>query len=484
MNIIPFDLFQNNIPRDIEYIARTLNQKGFEVFLVGGAVRDMVLAEGYNKANLKNSDFDFTTNAKPEEVILMFNKKGKEKVFTIPTGIAHGTVTIVIFRDNTPHHYEITTYRVDHEYIDGRHPVSVHYSNSLLEDLSRRDFTINALAYDVFKKEIIDPFGGLTDLKNKVIRTVGEPLLRFQEDGLRPIRACRLAAQLEFKIEQNVLDAIPGVHHVISKVSAERVHDELIKLMKARLPSIGLEYMRTTGILNLFMPELLEGYEVYQNEFHKYDVYHHNIYSCDAVNPSKPLVRLAALLHDIGKPRAKKYAEESGNGNVFYNHEVIGEKITERILRRLKFSNHEVRTIKKLVKLHMFYYTDEWSDGAVRRFLRKLNADSIELEDLFELRKADRIGSGMRTGEADILDKFKKRIQKVIEEDNALKVTDLDINGHDIMNHFKIGPSKLIGEMLEYMLQKVLDNPELNEKEKLLKIGEDFIKKFSNEVKK
>ncbi len=480
---LPMDLFQDKIPEDLLYISEKLKSKGFEVFLVGGAVRDIILAGSPEKASLKDSDFDFTTNATPQQVMALFQKKGKERVFTVPTGLLHGTVTVVINKNGQANNYEVTTYRIDKDYKDGRHPSSIQFSASLIEDLGRRDFTINALAYDILEKKLIDPFHGLTDLKKGLIQTVGNPMDRFKEDGLRPIRACRFASQLNFKIDGSTLNAILKTLNTIKMVSYERVHDELFKLMKSTKPSVGIEYMRTAGILNLFMPELLEGYQMDQNEFHKYDVYYHNLYTCDAVSPKKPLVRMAGLFHDIGKPRAQNYASANGNGNVFYNHEVIGEKITERILKRLKFSNNDLKKIKKLVKLHMFYYTEEWSDGAVRRFLRKLENDSIELADLFELRKADRIGSGMRVGEADILDKFKRRIDAIIKEDNALKVTDLDINGYEIMRKFNIEPSRTIGEMLEYMLQKVMDNPDLNKKEKLYELGGEFLNKKDTSAK-
>jgi poly(A) polymerase/tRNA nucleotidyltransferase (CCA-adding enzyme) len=331
------------------------------------------------------------------------------------------------------------------------------------------------MAYEAVSQKLYDPFNGLKDIENKIIQTVGSPIDRFREDGLRPIRACRFAAQLEFSIHPDTLKAITETLDVIGKVSMERIHDELMKLMKAKKPSTGFEYLRQTGVLRLIMPELLEGYQVMQNEYHKYDVYYHNLYTCDAVSRDYPLVRFAAIVHDIGKPRAKNYAALSGNGNVFYNHEVIGERMADRILKRLKFSNSDSSIIKKLVKIHMFYYTEEWTDGAVRRFLRKMEGDMEMLEYLFLLRKADRIGSGMKQGESEILEKFKKRIDIIIKADNALKVTDLDINGDEIMDYFHLKPSKTIGDMLEYMLERVLDNPEYNVKEKLYELGEEFL---------
>ncbi|MCX7821388.1 MAG: HD domain-containing protein [Brevinematales bacterium] len=466
------DLFPSGIPEDIVYIVEQFIKNNYEIYLVGGAVRNLIL---YGDKNI-NWDFDFTTNATPEEVIKLFKKN--KKVFTVPTGIAHGTVSVVFHKENGNVAYEITTYRTEDIYEDGRHPKKVNFSKSLIEDLSRRDFTINSIAYQPIEKFIVDPFEGIKDLKRKIIKTVGNPVERFSEDGLRPIRACRIAAQLDFEIEKETFEAIPKTLEVTKKVSMERVREEFMKLLKtSEKPSIGIELMRESGILELFMPELLEGFKIEQNEFHKYDIYYHNLYSCDAVTKERPLVRLAALLHDIGKARAKSYAIKNGIGNVFYNHEVIGERITEKIMKRLKFSNADIHYVKKLVRLHMFYYTEEWTDGAVRRFLRKFDGDENFLKDLFELRKGDRLGSGMKDKDAEILEKFRRRINKIVAEDNALKVTDLDINGYEIMERFNIPPSRTIGEMLEYMLEKVLDNPELNKKEKLFEIGKEFLEK-------
>jgi poly(A) polymerase/tRNA nucleotidyltransferase (CCA-adding enzyme) len=476
MKLTQIDLFKNGLPEDICAIAKKMKENDFEIYLVGGAVRNLILSDKRPKGFFRNFDFDFTTNARPEEVISLFKEKGKSSIFTVPTGLAHGTVTVVIEKDGVFHHYEITTYRLESQYEDGRHPEKISFSNSLEEDLSRRDFTINALAYDVFEKTLFDPFDGLGDLEKELIRTVGNPLERFREDGLRPIRACRFAAMLDFQIEEETLKSIRASFDTVTKVSLERVHDELLKLMKSEKPSIGIEYLRITGLLELFIPELMEGYQVYQNEFHKHDIYYHNLYTCDAVFKEKPLIRLAGLFHDIGKARAKSYALASGNGNVFYNHEIIGERMADKIMKRLKFSNQDIRYVKNLVKLHMFYYTEEWTDGAVRRFLKKMEGDSGFLKDLFELRKADRIGSGMKSGEAEILEKFKRRINVVTEADSALKVTDLNINGYDIMQKFNLKPSRMIGEMLEFMLERILDQPELNNQESLFELGEEFLR--------
>lgn len=308
---ISLKLFPTKVPEQLMLITRILQENGFDAYLVGGAIRDLILKPDQTD-HVK--DFDFATNADPVSVQKLFKQKGYA---TVPTGIKHGTITVII----QDIHYEITTYRIDGDYSDGRRPDSVVFSSSIIEDLSRRDFTINAMAYDLVNESLLDPFNGFEDLKKKIIRTVGDPISRFQEDGLRPIRACRFAAVLQFEIETQTFEAIAQTLDIVKNVSMERVHDELFKLMAAPLPSVGLEYMRKSGILPLFIPELLEGYNIPQNEFHKYDIYYHNLYACDAAPSHLPLIRFAALFHDIGKARAKEYALKVGNGNVFYNHD-------------------------------------------------------------------------------------------------------------------------------------------------------------------
>lgn len=474
--IIEKDIFKDRLPEGVITICQTLKQNGFEAYLVGGAIRDILYFKDFDRLS-ELMEFDFATDATPKEVMQIFNRK---KLFTVPTGLKHGTVTVVINGVN----YEITTYRVDGKYSDGRRPDSISYSKSIYEDLSRRDFTINALAYDVIEKKLLDPFNGLSDLKKKIIRTVGNPVERFSEDGLRPVRACRFSAYLNFKIEKETFEAISATLDIIQKVSTERIRDEFFKLMKSDKPSIGIENIRKSGILNIFIPELLEGFEVEQNEFHRYDVYTHNILACDYASKEFPLVRFAALLHDLGKPRSKDFALKQGNGNVFYNHEIIGAKMAWKILKRLKFSNHDREYVLRLIRMHMFYYTDDWTDGAVRRFLRKIDGDMEFLEALFELRKADRVASGMKKGEGAVLERFKKRIEKIIEQDNAFKVTDLDINGNIIMEHFSLKAGPVIGQILEFMLETVIDYPKLNNREDLLKIGEKFVSENKNKLTK
>ncbi|MCG8569472.1 MAG: CCA tRNA nucleotidyltransferase [Spirochaetes bacterium] len=444
------------IPATVKKITKIFKEHQFEIYLVGGALRDQLLKE-------KNLDFDFTTDARPEEVMQLFSH-------VIPVGVEHGTV-LVLFEDQQ---FEITTFRTEGKYSDHRRPDSVEFVRSLEEDLKRRDFTINAFAYDLIHNKFMDLFEGKKDLKNKLIRAIGKPEERFAEDALRMMRACRFAARLEFVIEEKTLAAMEQNAHLIKEISAERIRDELIKLMKAPRPSVGIEYMRVTGLLEHIMPELLEGYLVDQNRFHQFDVYHHNLYSCDGGPADNHIVRFAALLHDVAKPHTRQLNDDK-EGHSFYNHEIIGARVAKKILRRLKFSNEEIAKITHLIKHHMFYYTDEWTDGAIRRFLRNVGIEN--LPDLFQLRDADRFGNGKKIGIPQVFLDFRKRIEEILEIDNALKVTDLKINGHILMTALELKPSPLIGEILNYLLENVLDHPEYNEEEKLLELAKEYYEK-------
>lgn len=439
-----------NIPGDfyvpLDSFVKTFHENGFECFLVGGSVRDLIL--GFDIY-----DYDFATNARPEQVMKLFKR-------VIPTGVKHGTVTVLV----QGMEFEVTTYRADGKYFDGRRPESVYFASTLEEDVIRRDFTINGLALDTRTNEIIDHVNGLSDIKDGIIRTIGNPDERFREDGLRTYRACRLASRLNFIIEEKTFDSIKQALDVAAMVSVERVRDELLKLLDTEKPSVGFEYMRKSGLLNNCLPELAQAYSVEQNRFHTYDIYYHSIYSCDAAPQGNPLVRLAALFHDIGKVQTKKMGDEGDY--TFYNHEVIGARIVRRIMKRLKFSNTEIDQVNNLVINHMFHYTNEWTDGAVRRFMRKVGVEN--LPDLFTLREADRSGNGSRFGVPEPIKKLQERIGSILEAENAITVTDLDINGNIIMDAFDLKPGQVIGKILKELLELVLDNPEINDRDILL----------------
>ncbi len=472
LGIKNIDMYKIKLNKNVEKLSSIFYKNGYKIFLVGGSIRDSLLKNEIN-------DFDFATDATPEEMIAIFPN-------VIPVGIEHGTVMILLNGES----FEVTTFRTDGKYSDFRRPDSVNFVKSIDEDLKRRDFTINGFAYDIVNKKLIDNFDGISDLKNGKIRAIGDPLERFNEDPLRMIRACRFASKLSFEIDQDTLDGITVLAYLIKNISPERIRDELIKIMESDKPSIALEYLRVTGLMKIILPELLEGYGVNQNKFHKFDVYYHNIYSCDAAPKDDYAIRLAALFHDIAKPITKKGKqdereenndEETENPlnqeNSFYNHEIVGAKVSYRILKRLKFSNDDIKKITHLVKYHMFYYTDEWTDGAVRRFIRNVGVENME--DLFILRNADRVGNGTKQGESKHFLDFKDRIKAIIDEDAAFKITDLNIDGNDIMSSLKIKSGPLIGEILNYLLELVLDNPEYNNREKLLSLAIDYYNKKS-----
>lgn len=436
-----------NIREDIHELVKRFHKNGYECYLVGGSVRDLIMGKSV-------LDYDFATDAHPEEVMKIFRR-------VIPTGIKHGTVSVIIKGKS----FEVTTYRSDGEYIDCRRPESVSFSKTLEEDVKRRDFTINGLAYDFINDEVIDFVGGIGDIERRVVRTIGNPILRFSEDGLRPYRACRFAAKLNFTIEEESFRSIEETLSIAKRVSKERIRDELIKLIATEKPSIGFEYLRKSGLLRLFLPELVNCYGVEQNKYHLYDIYYHSLYSCDAIPGVDPIIKLAALLHDIGKMTTKRMGDDADY--TFYNHEVIGAKITKKIMKRLKFSNEEISRVSNLILNHMFHYIDEWTDGAVRRFMRKVALEN--LNDLFLLRLADRRGNGMRDGLPAPIHDLIKRIEKVIEDENAITVKDLDINGYVIMEEFKLKPGPQIGKILNGLLEMVLDCPEMNQRTILIK---------------
>lgn len=443
------------IPVTIKNFAKVFHKQGYQLFLVGGALRDNLLGG-------ENTDYDFATDALPEDVMKIFRH-------VVPVGIAHGTV-LVLFEGGE---FEVTTFRTEGTYSDNRRPDKVTFVPTIEEDLKRRDFTINAFAYDVTGNKFIDNFNGKEDLKKQVIRAIGKPEERFDEDALRMLRACRFASKLDFTIDEPTLEAITAKADLIKNISVERIRDELIKIMKSGKPSIAIEYMRVSGLLKHILPDLLDGYKVDQNRFHKFDVYHHNLYSCDAAPADNVIVRFAALFHDIAKPRTRRAKEDDENS--FYNHEIIGGRMAYRILKGLKFSNDQVNRITHLIKHHMFYYTHEWTDGAVRRFIRKVGIE--QMSDLFLLRDADRAGNGTKQGIPKAFLDFKDKIEEILEKDSVLKVTDLKINGNDLMVTLQLKPGPMIGEILNHLLELVLDNPELNTEEELFESAKEYYAK-------
>lgn len=456
------------IPDILKKMNEIFAQHGYKAYLVGGAVRDMLMGK-------EPHDWDVTTDATPEQVMSIFRK-------VIPTGIAHGTVTVHFMKNEI----EVTTFRTESDYSDGRHPDKVEYTGNIEEDLSRRDFTINAIASYLGDGTITDPFHGRDDIKRKVIRTVGNPLERFSEDGLRPVRAVRFSAQLGFEIERETLKAIsePEILKKTSGISLERFRDELLKLMKAEKPSAGLKLMEDSGILDIFIPEFKKCRGCIQGDFrgyHQFDVLDHLFYACDGAPASKQNVRLAALFHDIGKPDVKRVIPTpQGDQFTFYNHEAKSQQITKEILFRLKFSNAEISNICHLVVNHMFNYTQDWTDAAVRRFLAKIHEEN--LEDLYDLRLADIYGMnnapvrGQDSRTIALLNELKDRISKETEKNSVLSLKQLAVNGKDLMKN-GISAGKDLGFVLNQLLETVLEDPSQNEKEQLIKIALNIYKK-------
>ena len=444
------------VPADVVELCQKLRDGGFEAWVVGGAVRDLLRGAAAK-------DFDVATSAQPADVTRIFGRKR-----TIPTGEKHGTVTVLTERGGEKQHVEVTTYRGEGAYSDGRRPDAVVFVRTLDEDLKRRDFTMNAIAYDPLADALVDPYGGQRDLAARVIRAVGDPLERFLEDGLRAMRAVRFAAQLEFAIDPPTERAIPDAIEVFRKVSAERVRDELVKILGAKKPSIGLELMRTTGLLAASIPELLEGVGMHQNRFHAHDVWHHTLAAVDAteLGGDPPwLVRFAALLHDVAKPRTAAPKEDSPSENTFYRHESVGAAMAEEICRRLKLANAERDTIVNLVGNHMFWYTPEWSDGTVRRFISRVGVE--HLDALFALRAGDVRARGHAEEPGVEIDELKARAAAEIAKDAALKITDLAVGGADVMEVLGCKPGPIIGDVLRALLERVLDDDTLNTREQL-----------------
>jgi len=618
----------NSIPDYIVFVGEELQKNCFEAFLVGGCVRDILL-------NRKPGDFDIATNAYPEEIIKIFSK-------SIPTGAKFGTITVVVPDGNGENFsVQITTYRSEEDYFGARWPSKVNFTRNIKDDLSRRDFTINALAINlqefdntnVTNKEIIfDLFGGLKDLDLKIIKTVGDPIERLSEDGLRSVRACRLASQLEFSIELNTFEAIKQTLHITKQISVERFREEFEKLIyKSSKPSVGLRLMYECGILQIFIPELCECVGIVQPKFHVDDVFEHSLKTLDiapdeikiaallhdiakprcktedekgihfyghdilgaqmseeilkrlrfpnhVINEVKTLIRwhmfsfeaikqtlhitkqisverfreefekliyksskpsvglrlmyecgilqifipelcegvgvvqpqfhvddvfehslktldiapdevkIAALFHDVAKPRCKT---EDEKGIHFYGHDILGAQMSEEILKRLRFPNHVINEVKTLIRWHMFYYPSAdwrenknektehlhgWSDSAIRRLINNVGGVKM-IDKLLKLRIADAYANPKSDFNPSEIEALSQRIADVLKKSTALTIKDLDINGKDLMENFQLKPGKQIGEILRYLLDKVIEEPGLNKKLDLLRLAKDFIEK-------
>ncbi|MEW5907900.1 MAG: CCA tRNA nucleotidyltransferase [Patescibacteria group bacterium] len=458
-----------NIPKIIIEIIEKLKKNGFEAYLVGGCVRDLVL-------HVKPKDWDITTNAQPEEIQRFFSKTVYENKF--------GTVAVINENiiDETLKVIEITPYRLESKYSDKRHPDSVSFTQNLEDDLKRRDFTVNALAYDIDSHETIDLFEGQKDLNAQIIRAVGNPQDRFNEDALRILRAIRLAAELDFKIEKKIEQAIKKQANFLEEISKERIRDEFIKIIISKKPVWALEKMRELGVLKYMIPELEEGFDVQYKRLQKFTIWEHNLKALNhAVKNNWPLeIRLSALLHDVGKPATRQWDKEK-NDWTFYGHEVIGAKMSIKILSRLKFSKRTIDRVFKLVRYHLFFSdTEKITLSAVRRIVRNVGPENIW--DLMKVRFADRIGMGRPKESPYRLRKYESMIEEAMRA--PLSVTMLKINGNDIMNLLKIKPGPKIGFILHSLLEETLEDPSKNTREYLQKRVLEFGKMSEKELEK
>ena len=464
------------IPKEVEFVIKELGKKGFEAYIVGGCVRDFLLeAAAQSKAlseprlaeaRREPEDWDVATSAKPEEIQKVFSESFYENKFltvTVQTGSKNPKLKEI----------EVTTYRSEAKYTDKRHPDEVKFAKTIEEDLARRDFTVNAIAIcltpGVKQVKIIDPFNGQKDLENKIIRAVGNAGERFSEDALRMMRAVRFATTLDgsasWRIEEKTKEAIKKNAPWLQAISKERIRDELMKIIMADRAAEGIELLRELRLLKYIIPELEEGCRVTQNKHHIYECYEHNLRSLDfaAKKNFNKQVRLAALFHDIGKPRAK---QGEGQDSTFYGHEITGAKMTTQILNRLKFPKKEIEQIVKLVRYHLFYYNvGEVSDSSVRRLVRQVGPENME--ELLQVRMADRIGSGVPKAEPYKLRHLKYIIEKVSQDPISAKM--LKVSGNEVMKILGIQPGPKVGQILDVLLGYVLEDPKKNKKEFLEK---------------
>lgn len=449
-----------HIPAEVRQILSALTEAEFSAHLVGGCVRDLL-------CGIVPKDWDVATSAAPEDIQRIFPDSFYENDFGtvgVKTGAREPALAVV----------EVTPYRVETTYSDKRHPDKVTFTDSLERDLARRDFTINAMALEVqnFKIKnqndssnfkIIDQFGGREDLQKGIIRAVGKAEERFGEDALRLMRAARFAAELGFAIEAKTKTAIKKHAGLLEMVARERVRDEFLRMLESAHPDTGLELLRELGLLRFVAPELEEGVGVSQNLHHIYTVWEHNIRAMQYAAEQKwPIaVRMASLLHDVGKPRAKR---GKGRDSTFYGHEVVGAKMTAQILSRLRFSKEFTERITKLVRFHLFYYNvDEVTESSVRRLIREVGPE--DMNALIQVRMADRIGSGVPKAEPYKLRHFRFMVEKL--QRDPISVGMLKIDGNDIMQTTGLAPGPKVGQLLNILLDEVLDNPKCNTKAKL-----------------
>lgn len=439
------------LPKSVQEILEKFDKAGYEIYIVGGAVRDTLMGRLTN-------DWDFTTNATPEEILKV-----------VPGGLYNNEFGTVFTDnpDNPDRPHEITTFRTEAGYVDFRHPTKVAWGKSLKEDLARRDFTINAMAIEVKggRQELKDFYDGQKDIENKLIKTVGDPDERFGEDALRMMRAVRIASELGFLIEDTTFEAIKKNAPLINKIAKERVKEELFKLLASPNPYEGMLLFRSSGLMQEILPEMEKCFGVEQKSpgrHHIYDVGNHLLMSLKNCKSEDTITRFATLIHDIGKPQTYRKLE---NGTItFYNHEMVSTKIAENIADRLKFSKKEKDKFIILVRWHQFTVDEHQTDSAIRRILRNVGLENME--DMLALRVADRLGGGARETSWR-LEEFKARLIEVQKEPFSVK--DLKIDGNDVMKELNLKPGPEVGKILEKLFEGVVEKKIENNKEELLK---------------
>ncbi|GIW63779.1 MAG: HDIG domain-containing protein [Patescibacteria group bacterium] len=437
------------LPQYVNEFMLVFTQAGYEIYVVGGAVRDALLGKTVD-------NYDFTTNALPEQILKLFPDASYQNNY--------GTVLISHTLSNGKKIlFEVTTFRKESKYTDFRHPEEVVWADTLKEDLERRDFTINAMAFD--GKTIIDLFGGRQDLKNKIIRAVGDPDKRFSEDALRLIRAVRFASQLGFIIEPQTAESIKKNASLIKNISWERIRDEVLKILSSDYPYEGVMFLHNLNLLVQILPEVEQAFSVEQkspNRHHIYDVGTHLLMSLKNCRKKDPILRFAVLLHDIGK--IKTYAKDEKTGQItFYNHEVVGYFMAKEIAKRFRLSKEQTKKLLTLVRYHQFTVSENQTDKAIRRFIR--NVGKEYLDDMFELRRADRLGSSARETSWRF-ELFKKRVAQLLKE--PFTISDLKIDGYDVMKVLNLSPGPEVGKVLQSVFEKVESKELTNDRTVLL----------------
>ncbi|MBI2020365.1 CCA tRNA nucleotidyltransferase [Candidatus Daviesbacteria bacterium] len=433
------------LPNEVKIILDKFQKAQHQIYIVGGAVRDLLMGK-------EVKDWDFTTDAKPEEILKIIPEGFYDNKF--------GTVGLAV-GDGI---FEITTMRKEGVYKDFRHPTKVSWTNQIEDDLARRDFTINALALSE-DGQIVDPFQGQDDLDHKLIKAVGDPTKRFQEDALRLIRAIRFATELEFKTDAVTFQAIKKNASLIKKIANERIRDELFKILESMNPYMGIIKLRESGILQIILPQLERCFGL-QQEGPKhdriYDIGEHSLLTLKHTPSEDPLVRFAALLHDVGKPDT--VATQADKNVTFYNHDVAGGKIVLDIAKRFNLSKKQTDKLYKLVRWHMFTVSEDQTDSAIRRFIKNVGLENIE--DMTAVRIGDRLGGGTQTETSWRMEKFQQRIKEVLKK--PFSITDLKVNGNDVMKELKIKSGPKIGEILQKLFEEVLEDSSKNNQKYLL----------------